>query len=582
MNKFKKILLGAVSVLTLGLFVVTGNKVTAAEVAGTDYWELYRSGDSTTVNTNNYFTLSELTDKSQTVTNTSGFTKHDGTALANLNRNWQIASGDSKKITFTTGDNADGYTLEILMVGNKANSNVLLNGNSLANVNATNLEKVTSSLNKSTEYTISKGTNSNYIHYICVYKAIVSSSSYTLNYDSNGHGTAPDSVSDVNALTSTLLNKTITGVDGYRFDGWYMDSSCQTAATTNTNLDSYAANSAVTLYAKWVQVKNISFYDPEDTTTAIKTESFDYGVSIGYVPTKENATFEGWYTDVELTNPLSSLVVGESTPTTLYAKLTSLSYSGNPNALNATYLEGAYVPTTAVASKTNLTGLNFFLMKDLYKQTIQINNTNTNVINLGGTGSPSTSRTLGFNAQAKGILKVQVYATGDRQWAVYDTESKADIFVSETLVKNEVHEIVVNLDANKTYEIYCKNNKCYIVSAVFIETSVSTPVLEQQENANNTAIRYIATLSNVSDIDEIVSWNATITVGTRSHTFANQTAVYSAVAGTNGKGALANTYYLVATLSGIPTTFTGTIKCQFSVTLTNGTVQSNIISYTIA
>ncbi len=503
MNKFKKILLGALSVLTLGLVAVTGAKVNAVEVAGTDYWELYRSDSSSVVNTGDYFTYS-MDSKNQTVTNTNVFTKHDGTSLANLNLNFQIASSGS--LSFTTGDFSDGYILEILMVGNKNNSNVKLNDVNLSNVGANNLEKVTASLTKSTEYTLTKGANGNYIHYVCVYKAIVSSNSYTLNYDANGHGTAPNSIDDVKALSSEMLSQSISA-DNYRFDGWYMEKSCVTKATTNTNLDDYAPNGVVTLYAKWIQTKTISFYDVENTETAIKNETYDYDSTIDYEPVKENATFAGWYTDIELTNQLTSLKVGESTPSSLYAKFDTLSYTGNPNSLTSSYLDGNYVPTTPVSGKTNLTGLNFYLTKDLCKQTIKINSINTNVIYLGGTGSPTNGRALGFNSTSKGILKVNVFATGDRAWGIYDVNSGSDCFVSNTLSKDVVHEIQVNVEADNTYEIYCKNNKCYIVSAEFIPVTITpaqdakinvTPFIQKAVVGDYTYVRFITIVSGVN------------------------------------------------------------------------------------
>ena len=61
MNKFKKIMLGALSVLTLGLFVVTGAKVTAATSSSTadGYTTEINSIDYTVSETNAYFTTNK-------------------------------------------------------------------------------------------------------------------------------------------------------------------------------------------------------------------------------------------------------------------------------------------------------------------------------------------------------------------------------------------------------------------------------------------------------------------------------------------------------------------------------------------
>ena len=70
---------------------------------------------------------------------------------------------------------------------------------------------------------------------------------YTIIFNSNGHGTAPAT------QTVTYGNKVTKPSDptdsGYKFGGWYTDSACTTAYDFNT-----AVTANVTLYAKWTVV----------------------------------------------------------------------------------------------------------------------------------------------------------------------------------------------------------------------------------------------------------------------------------------------------------------------------------------
>ena len=70
---------------------------------------------------------------------------------------------------------------------------------------------------------------------------------YTVTFDMNGHGTAPDDILAVK--DSTITQPTAPTAEGYIFDGWYKDSGC----TTAWNFDSDTVTSTIWLYAKWTQ-----------------------------------------------------------------------------------------------------------------------------------------------------------------------------------------------------------------------------------------------------------------------------------------------------------------------------------------
>ena len=68
---------------------------------------------------------------------------------------------------------------------------------------------------------------------------------YTLSYDVNGHGTAPNSV-DVSTITSSELPNLTA--EGFKFGGWYYEAACTNKVTAGT-----ALTTAKTIYAKWTQ-----------------------------------------------------------------------------------------------------------------------------------------------------------------------------------------------------------------------------------------------------------------------------------------------------------------------------------------
>ena len=92
---------------------------------------------------------------------------------------------------------------------------------------------------------------------------------YTVTFDINGHGSAPQSVTGIKS--GELIQKPADPTaQGYRFDGWYKDSSCSTA--WNFSTDKVTADT--TLYAKWVKLdtpadEDVSKY-PDDQRKDLK------------------------------------------------------------------------------------------------------------------------------------------------------------------------------------------------------------------------------------------------------------------------------------------------------------------------
>lgn len=88
--------------------------------------------------------------------------------------------------------------------------------------------------------------------------------------------------------------------EGYDFDGWYTDATCQTAQGTTIDV---GTTGAVTLYAKWTANTYDLTFDADDGTVAEDSPveliemTVTYDSPIGTLPvvTKDGYTFAGWY-----------------------------------------------------------------------------------------------------------------------------------------------------------------------------------------------------------------------------------------------------------------------------------------------
>ncbi len=69
---------------------------------------------------------------------------------------------------------------------------------------------------------------------------------YTVTFNTNGHGTAPENILAVKDSKITQPNKPTA--TGYTFDGWYKDKNCTTPWTFDTD----TVTEKTTLYAKWL------------------------------------------------------------------------------------------------------------------------------------------------------------------------------------------------------------------------------------------------------------------------------------------------------------------------------------------
>ena len=138
---------------------------------------------------------------------------------------------------------------------------------------------------------------------------------FTVTFDANGHGVAPDPQTIKQGLTAT--QPAPLSEDGFTFGGWYKDSACTDEFDFSTPI-----TADITLYAKWV----------EDTSETYFTVWFDSrggneiyarrvvsgsAVAPPADPVREGFTFAGWYSaegeEFDFSKPVNSDL-------TLYAK----------------------------------------------------------------------------------------------------------------------------------------------------------------------------------------------------------------------------------------------------------------------
>ncbi|RJE88885.1 hypothetical protein D3P07_13065 [Paenibacillus sp. 1011MAR3C5] len=118
--------------------------------------------------------------------------------------------------------------------------------------------------------------------------------SYPVSFDSTGGSVMEGEYAEHGKMVAVPAPPTKTG---FTFSGWYTD-----IALTDEYHFSLPVTGDLTLYAKWTMISYTVVYDSTGGS-AIASETVKYGDSIAIPdqPTKKGYTFEGWYTDKELT-----------------------------------------------------------------------------------------------------------------------------------------------------------------------------------------------------------------------------------------------------------------------------------------
>lgn len=142
---------------------------------------------------------------------------------------------------------------------------------------------------------------------------------YSISFNSNG-GTEVLSIQTKGGSIKTMPDDTIK--DGYVFDGWYWDNNTFENPFTADSLLDRRLSSNITVYAKWNEAiveHTISFETNNGSNVDAITAAVGTSITAPNKPTKTGYIFEGWYSDLELTNAYIFTTM-PSTDITLYAK----------------------------------------------------------------------------------------------------------------------------------------------------------------------------------------------------------------------------------------------------------------------
>lgn len=169
---------------------------------------------------------------------------------------------------------------------------------------------------------------------------------YNLTYEADGG-------SHSNVLTYTVedeVNFSAAAKEGYAFDGWYTESEFTNQITSITP----GTTGDLTMFAKFSLITYNITYEADGGS---HTNSDNYTIHDEVTLTgaaKEGYTFEGWYTEPEYVNEITTITSGSTGEVTLFGKFSPIAYTitYHPNDAShsnpATYtIEDALVLTAA-------------------------------------------------------------------------------------------------------------------------------------------------------------------------------------------------------------------------------------------
>lgn len=349
---------------------------------------------------------------------------------------------------------------------------------------------------------------------------------YSITYNVNGHGEAPQALSDVTALPATLPT---LSADGYRFEGWYLDAAFTTKATAGATI---SANT--TLYAKWTQDAPATPSTPETTKYSVTYNVNGHGEAPqalsdvtalpATLPTlnADGYKFEGWYLDAACTTKATAGAT-VSANTTLYAKWTEITqFDILKESSNLIISEdfNSQLETDKLNDWTGVWGTKG-IYNHLNPQTGVTANNTTNYVKLGNgtaelidTTNAGTQLFVDFGrvlriGKVTGYVEVTTKEIGD-SWTFLQfigtsaTKENAEVFALRTKDKVIKYRLDGGSEAiplnsiaseNKTYNIYfefdLENNKISVtINGIAFLTDFETSIKELQ------GIRFVSSDKN--------------------------------------------------------------------------------------
>ena len=144
---------------------------------------------------------------------------------------------------------------------------------------------------------------------------VVKAGQYKIKFSSD-RGTVPDDIT-VTTGDDEVAFKNLNDEGLYIFKGWYTSKGSDGKKVESTDDVSGKNGETVTLYAKWVQLYNVTFVNGDSSTTRTTAESFPDN------PTKKGYIFDGWYAGSTKITSMDSI----KQDTTLNAKWTACTHT---------------------------------------------------------------------------------------------------------------------------------------------------------------------------------------------------------------------------------------------------------------
>ena len=181
----------------------------------------------------------------------------------------------------------------------------------------------------------------------------------SVTFNLNGHGSSTPSTQIVNNGSKATDPSYSESVTGWRFDGWYDNSSCTGSAwdfSTNT-----VSGDNVTLYAKWTQVYTVTYNYNGGSGSCADANKYAAGTSVTVCstpPTKAGSTFQGWLGDNNIgTKAEGSTFTMPAADVTLTAQWTDTKYTLTQTVVGSHTTKG-HTGTVITSGMTSPSGLN--------------------------------------------------------------------------------------------------------------------------------------------------------------------------------------------------------------------------------
>ena len=521
MNKFKKVLLGALSVLTLGLFVVTGAKV-SAETTNMD------KGGTKEVTSNNGevtelwdFSKNKLSDtytwkSDDTDSYHPGLSLNSGTVKSHKSGYLSVASGSSFYVIVPSGVisatfgyiNQTSYTAKKERWFNIGTSSTYVENSSLVADTSATEKAVTSFSNNKFVVTAGGGeikATSLWIRYTVQTDEKIHVS-YNLNDGLyNGNNVIEEDVLDesgnVNLPVASYMTRT-----GYSFDGW-KDSSNNSISKTETT---YNATSSTVLTAQWIANTYTVTYSVNGGTLTPEAKEITYGENYSLdIPTRNNYDFVGWYNGDDLVaNTGTWNIASNVTLVAIWSKELDKTVENRK-----TISFGTHEKNDILTANETIGDFTFYATDskngDNFNQQLKfvsgttISGTEYSLgVSTNGGGSVSSDlkyRAIGFTANEGETIKVVARSNNnseERPVQIFDSSFKK---VKEVNVSSAGGEVTMLASSTGNYYITSSSNiTIYSVKVVF-ETAVPTVELYKDLNSqDNNEFRIVAKIDNLS------------------------------------------------------------------------------------